>query len=252
MRPRIMVVEEAAEMLESHIISALTDSLEHLILIGDHQQLRPSTSVHALAENHALGVSLFERLVMNKFPYTRLSHQRRMRPDIRMLINPIYKDPPLQDHPDVFTYPPVRGMDQSMFFLAHNEDEMNMSESASKVNEHEAKMAARLSVYLLLQGYSPEEITIITMYSGQKSLIKRTLRDERRPNLDTELIQVSSVDGYQGEENKIIILSLVRSNSNGQIGFLRVVNRVCVALSRAKHVSVTEKKKKKHQVNIDI
>ncbi|OAD02352.1 hypothetical protein MUCCIDRAFT_143979 [Mucor lusitanicus CBS 277.49] len=235
MRPRVMVVEEAAEMLESHIISALTNSLEHLILIGDHQQLRPSTAVHELAENHALGVSLFERLVMNDFPFTRLSHQRRMRPEIRSLINPIYKDPPLMDHPDVASYPPILGMDQSLFFLAHNEDETNMSESASKVNEHEAKMAAKLAVYLLLQGYQPEEITIITMYSGQKTMIKRALREERRPDIDPEPIQVSSVDGYQGEENKIIILSLVRSNAAGQIGFLKVVNRVCVSLSRAKH-----------------
>lgn len=204
---------------------------------SDHQQLRPSTSVHELAENHALGVSLFERLVMNDFPFTRLSHQRRMRPEIRSLINPIYKDPPLLDHPDVLTYPPIRGMDQSLFFLAHNEDETNMSESASKVNEHEAKMAAKLAVYLILQGYQPEEITIITMYSGQKTMIKRALREERRPDIDPEPIQVSSVDGYQGEENKIIILSLVRSNTAGQIGFLKVVNRVCVSLSRAQHVS---------------
>ncbi|EPB87088.1 hypothetical protein HMPREF1544_06112 [Mucor circinelloides 1006PhL] len=235
MRPRVMVVEEAAEMLESHIISALTNSLEHLILIGDHQQLRPSTSVHELAENHALGVSLFERLVMNDFPFTRLSHQRRMRPEIRSLINPIYKDPPLMDHPDVAAYPPILGMDQSLFFLAHNEDETNMSESASKVNEHEAKMAAKLAVYLILQGYQPEEITIITMYSGQKTMIKRALREERRPDINPEPIQVSSVDGYQGEENKIVILSLVRSNAAGQIGFLKVVNRVCVSLSRAQH-----------------
>jgi superfamily I DNA and/or RNA helicase len=190
-----------------------------------------------LAENHALGVSLFERLVMNEFPFTRLSHQRRMRPEIRSLINPIYKDPPLNDHPDVLSYPPIRGMDQSLFFLAHDQDETHMSESASKVNEHEAKIAAKLSVYLLLQGYKAEEITIITMYSGQKSLIKRSLRDERRPDVDPEPIQVSSVDGFQGEENKIIILSLVRSNTAGQIGFLKVVNRVCVSLSRAKHVS---------------
>ncbi|KAL9548420.1 hypothetical protein MBANPS3_005688 [Mucor bainieri] len=235
MRPRVMVVEEAAEMLESHIISALTNSLEHLILIGDHQQLRPSTAVHELAENHALGVSLFERLVMNDFPFTRLSHQRRMRPEIRSLINPIYKDPPLMDHPDVAAYPPILGMDQSLFFLAHNEDETNMSESASKVNEHEAKMAAKLAVYLILQGYQPEEITIITMYAGQKTMIKRALREERRPDIDPEPIQVSSVDGYQGEENKIVILSLVRSNAAGQIGFLKVVNRVCVSLSRAQH-----------------
>lgn len=201
--------------------------------------MRPSTAVHALAENHALGVSLFERLVKNSFPFTRLSHQRRMRPEIRSLINPIYIDPPLNDHPDVFNYPPIRGMAQSLYFLSHTEDETHLSESASKVNEHEAKMAAKLSVYLLLQGYRTEDITIITMYAGQKSLIKKSLREERRPHTDPEPIQVSSVDGFQGEENKIIILSLVRSNTTGQIGFLKVVNRVCVSLSRAKHVSIT-------------
>jgi superfamily I DNA and/or RNA helicase len=199
--------------------------------------LRPSTAVHELSEKHALSVSLFERLIKNSFPFTRLSHQRRMRPEIRSLINPIYTDPPLNDHPDVYSYPPIRGMDQSLFFLSHTEDETHLSDSASKVNEHEAKMAAKLSVYLLLQGYRPEDITIITMYAGQKSFIKKALREERRPRIDPEPIQVSSVDGFQGEENKIIILSLVRSNTNGQIGFLKVVNRVCVALSRAKHVS---------------
>lgn len=199
--------------------------------------MRPSTSVQELAENHALGVSLFERLVKNNFPFTRLSHQRRMRPEIRSLINPVYVDPPLNDHPDVFGLAPIRGMDQSLFFLSHTEDETHLSDSASKVNEHEAKMAAKLSVYLMLQGYSTDDITIITMYAGQKALIKKALREERRPYADPEPIQVSSVDGFQGEENKIIILSLVRSNANGQIGFLKVANRVCVALSRAKCVS---------------
>ncbi|KAI8979973.1 RNA helicase [Pilobolus umbonatus] len=234
-RPQILVVEEAAEMLESHIVSALTTSLEHLVLIGDHQQLRPSTSVHELGDLHSMAVSLFERLVMNSFPFTRLSHQRRMRPEIRMLINPIYKDPPLQDHPDVSLYPPVRGMDQSLYFLSHNEPENHLPDSASKYNEHEAKMAAKLAIYLLKQGYKTSDITIITMYSGQKTMIKRALSDERSPNFDSTEIQISSVDGFQGEENKIIILSLVRSNSSGQIGFLKVANRVCVGLSRAKH-----------------
>ncbi|CAO3703460.1 unnamed protein product [Rhizopus stolonifer] len=235
MRPRIMVVEEAAEMLESHIISALTTSLEHLILIGDHQQLRPSTAVHKLSEIHGLSVSLFERLIINQFPFTRLSHQRRMRAEIRQLINPIYRDPPLQDHPQVASYPTIKGMAHSLFFLSHNEDETGLADSASKINEHEAKIAAKLSLYLIQQGYSAQDITIITMYAGQKTILKKFLREERRSMIDTEPIQISSVDGYQGEENKIIILSLVRSNTNGQIGFLRAANRVCVALSRAKH-----------------
>ncbi|KAI7881845.1 P-loop containing nucleoside triphosphate hydrolase protein [Lichtheimia hyalospora FSU 10163] len=234
-KPRVMVVEEAAEMLESHIVTALTQSLQHLILIGDHQQLRPQSAVHQLAEKHHLSVSLFERLVMNDLPFTRLSHQRRMRPDIRMMIDPIYSDPPLRDHPDVMRYPAVRGVQEPVYFVSHNEDEAHIPESASKCNEHEALMAAKLSMYLMLQGYSPEDITIITMYAGQRSMIKRMLRAERRADIDPSEILVSSVDGYQGEENKIIILSLVRSNANGQIGFLRVANRVCVSLSRAKH-----------------
>ncbi|CAO3615021.1 unnamed protein product [Cunninghamella blakesleeana] len=234
-QPTIIVVEEAAEMLESHIVTALTNSLQHLILIGDHQQLRPSTAVHALSEHHQLNVSLFERLVINEFPFTRLSHQRRMRPAIRSLINPIYDNPPLLDHEDVKKYPDIVGMAQNVFFLAHEEDENHIAETASKCNVHEAQMIAKLSYYLLLQGYSPEDITIITMYSGQRSEIKKQLRLERRIDYNASAIQVSSVDGYQGEENKIIIVSLVRSNTQGQIGFLKVANRVCVALSRAKH-----------------
>ncbi|KAI9014572.1 RNA helicase [Phycomyces nitens] len=235
MRPKVMVVEEAAEMLEAHIVTALTQSLQHLILIGDHEQLRPSTAVHNLAKNHFLDVSLFERLVKNDMPYSRLSFQRRMRPEIRTLIDPIYFDPPLQDHPDVVKLPLVRGMDKSLFFLSHTEPESHMEETASKSNEHEAEMAAKLSTYLLMQGYSPADITIITMYSGQRATIKKALKKERKPDIDTSLVQVSSVDGYQGEENKIIILSLVRSNSAGMIGFLSIANRVCVSLSRAKH-----------------
>ncbi|KAL0081247.1 RNA helicase [Phycomyces blakesleeanus] len=235
MKPKVMVVEEAAEMLEAHIVTALTQSLQHLILIGDHEQLRPSTAVHTLAKQHFLDVSLFERLVKNDMPYSRLSFQRRMRPEIRTLIDPIYFDPPLQDHPDVVKLPMVRGMDKSLFFLSHTEPESHMEETASKSNEHEAEMAAKLSTYLLMQGYSPADITIITMYSGQRTTIKKALKKERKPEVDTSLVQVSSVDGYQGEENKIIILSLVRSNNAGMIGFLSIANRVCVSLSRAKH-----------------
>ncbi|CAO3588692.1 unnamed protein product [Absidia cylindrospora] len=235
-QPSVIVVEEAAEMLESHIVTALTSSLQHLILIGDHQQLRPSTAVHRLSEHHHLNVSLFERLINNDFPYTRLSHQRRMRPDIRTLINPIYSDPPLQDHADVMHYPPVAGMQRNVFFLAHEEPEDHLADTASKCNLHEAEMVARLSCYLLQQhDLSPKDITIITMYAGQRAMIKRQLRNVVTPECDPTGIHVSSVDGYQGEENKIILLSLVRSNTNGQIGFLKVANRVCVALSRAKH-----------------
>ena len=95
---RIMIVEEAAEVLEAHITTALTKHTEQLILIGDHQQLRPSTTVYELAKKYHLDVSMFERLVMekeqegSKYPCVTLSHQRRMRPEISEIVKIIYQD----------------------------------------------------------------------------------------------------------------------------------------------------------------
>jgi hypothetical protein len=97
--PEIVIVEEAAEVLESHIVTALTGSTKQLILIGDHQQLRPGTAVYRLATHYNLDVSLFERLVKNQVEHVTLMRQRRMRPAISKLISPIY--PKLCDHPDV-------------------------------------------------------------------------------------------------------------------------------------------------------
>ena len=58
-----MIVEEAAEVLEAHIVASMPRTIEHLILIGDHQQLKPSPTVYELALNYNLDVSLFERMV---------------------------------------------------------------------------------------------------------------------------------------------------------------------------------------------
>lgn len=233
-KPRVIILEEAAEMLESHIVTAIPRSAQHVILIGDQQQLRPNPSVYALGEYHNFNVSLFERLIANDIPFSRLSHQRRMAPQIRSLVDPIYRNPPLMDHPHVLNYPNIPGMQQNMFFLIHNEPESHVSESASKYNDHEAQMAAHLASYLIMQGIPPDMITILTMYSGQRRKLLECLRKERRMGDDINLVRVCSVDGFQGEESEVVILSLVRSNTNGAIGFLKIANRVCVALSRAK------------------
>jgi len=83
---------------------------------------------------------------------------------------------------------------------------------------------------LLKQGYEPKQITILSTYSGQLFSFKKKM-----PRTEFNGVRVSTVDNYQGEENDIILLSLVRSNKEGAIGFLGIDNRVCVALSRAKH-----------------
>jgi hypothetical protein len=102
-------------------------------------------------------------------------------------------------------------------------------EGLSKSNKHEATFVARLAMYLLLQGYKATQITVLTPYSGQVKLLRQEFKA-----LDIDSIYITSVDNYQGEENDIIILSLVRSNKQGIIGFLSTSNRICVALSRAK------------------
>ncbi|KAG0196215.1 hypothetical protein BGX28_010420, partial [Mortierella sp. GBA30] len=228
MNPKIMICEEASETLEAHLLCALTPTIEHLILIGDHEQLRPSMSVDDLKSKN-IDVSMFERLVTNRFPFSALDVQRRMRPEIRTLIRPIYKH--LRDHESVTKYDDVRGMVNNLWFLTHDEpDRVGMNNS--HVNEHEIGIAVKLTIYLLQQGYESSEITVLAMYAGQRNMIQERLQRCQVPYADQ--VRVSTVDGFQGEENEIIILSLVRSNSNNSIGFLKTSNRVCVGLSRAK------------------
>ena len=146
-KPEIVVVEEAAEVLESHIVTALTASTKHLVLIGDHQQLRPGTAVYRLATRFKLDVSLFERLVKNSVEHVTLARQRRMRPQIARLIAPIY--PHLHDHPHVETFPDVLGVGRNLFFVDHAHPEGAEAGSASKSNRFEAEFAAALVRYLV-------------------------------------------------------------------------------------------------------
>lgn len=103
-----LVVEEAAEVLETHIVTALTKDIDHLILIGDHKQLRPRNAVHELATDFNMEISLFERLIKNGVEHYQLKEQHRMRPCISSLLRPhIYEE--LFDHPDVEKYEDVKG-----------------------------------------------------------------------------------------------------------------------------------------------
>ena len=96
------------------MLASLGKSTAQLLLIGDHQQLRPGTAVYRLATRFKLDVSLFERLVKNSVEHVTLARQRRMRPQIARLIAPIY--PHLHDHPHVETFPDVLGVGRSASF----------------------------------------------------------------------------------------------------------------------------------------
>ena len=227
--PKIVIFEEAAEIFESHIITSLPPSVQQLILIGDHQQLRPKPNSYELEVEYNLGISLFERLVKNDIEYVTLGVQHRMRPEISSLIHPcIY--PELSDHLSVTHYEKIHGIAENVFMITHSnlERRKDSSDNTTHVNEFEADFMVALCHYLLKQGYKPGQITILTMYRGQLFEFKQKMVREIFDG-----VRVTVVDDFQGEENDIILLSLVRSNSDKKIGFLAESNRICVSLSRA-------------------
>jgi hypothetical protein len=93
--PSVVIVEEAAEILEPSLLAALTPSIEHLILIGEYKQLRPQVDTYELCTNFQLDVSMMERLIESGFPLKSLAKQNRMRPEFSALLHDIY--PNLED-----------------------------------------------------------------------------------------------------------------------------------------------------------
>ena len=226
-KPKIVIVEEAAAIMESHIVSLLNAGTQHLILIGDHKQLRPKPNEYNLVKKYKLDISLFERLVINKFPFVTLENQHRMRPEIAELVHPIYEK--LNNHSSVLNYPKVKGVCKNLFLINHSHPE-ETSVDLSHENKHEAYYLIALCQFLLKKGYAPSQITMLATYSGQFLLIRKLLQEKAITD-----VKITTVDNFQGEENDIILLSLVRSNKNNIIGFLKEENRVCVSLSRARH-----------------
>ncbi|SYW80154.1 uncharacterized protein UBRO2_03422 [Ustilago bromivora] len=288
---KVLVVEEAGEVLEAQLLTAMLPSIEHAILIGDHQQLRPKAQNYELSVDNPcsqvkMDITLFERLVHpnenenRAVPFVTLEIQRRMHPFISTLIrSTLYPD--LQDDPAVAKYPEVSGMRRRLFWLDHREAEdsgKDRSDSTSHTNRYEVDMMFALVRHLVRQGvYRPSDIAVLTPYLGQLRKLRRSLSsfaeviindrdiDEMALNSDGEdddevqgassgvtkarqpprlgvhkstllqALRLATVDNFQGEEAKVVIISLVRSNEQRKCGFLRTSNRINVLLSRAQH-----------------
>lgn len=215
-------------MLETHVVAALTEHTQHLIMIGDHQQLRPHATTFNIGRDAFIDISLFERLHNNDLPAVALSRQHRMHPQLANLIRPsIYEV--LTDAPQVVDFPMVRGMPARVMFVDHRFGERRAEGTTSYCNEVEAKLVQRLCYYLLQQAYQPDDITVLCTYRAQLSLLETKARTRRCHGC-----RIAVVDGYQGRESRIVLLSLVRNNREGNVGFMYAANRACVALSRAR------------------
>ena len=288
-RSKVIICEEAGEVMEPHIISALLPTVEHFIQIGDHQQLRPSiNNFHDLSLEsdrgilHQLDRSQFERLSVGErgrpsMPVAQLNVQRRMRHDISTLIRETIYDN-LIDHPSTMQLPDVVGIRKNVFWLDHvnmeDEKPAEIHYTKSKSNDWEVEMVHALVRHVVRQGvYASSDIAVLTPYTGQLQKLRRAMRndfeivlserdqdalikdgfaaqdasedqatmeqDNKRKPLEkkklSDLLRVATVDNFQGEEAKIIIVSLARSNKNRKVGFLKTTNRINVLLSRAQH-----------------
>lgn len=107
-------------MHESHIVATVTKHCQHLILLGDHKQLRPRPACYSLSQTHFTDVSLFERLVLNNtVTVNTLLTQHRMQPQISALIRPsIYQE--LHDHKCTRNRKNIIGMKKNVFFFTHS------------------------------------------------------------------------------------------------------------------------------------
>jgi helicase required for RNAi-mediated heterochromatin assembly 1 len=243
LNPKVILIEEAAEILEAPVAAGCLPSVEQMILVGDHQQLKPQCQQKQYqGDPFYFDLSLFERMINNKFDYRMLVRQRRMIPEVRRLLRPIYNNT-IEDHECVKDREDVPGMGGiNTFFWKHSFVERKDIYNSIE-NLEEARMIVGFVFYLLHNGVKRHQITVLTFYNAQRRLLTRLLTEESRKQADyfqyesedtSSGFNVVTVDSYQGEENQIILLSLVRSNEKGVIGFAGVDNRICVALSRAK------------------
>ncbi|KAJ7116098.1 P-loop containing nucleoside triphosphate hydrolase protein [Mycena filopes] len=269
--PQVLIVEEAGEILESHVITALGRGTKQVILIGDHKQLRPKVNNYMLTvekgEGYDLNRSLFERLVLMGYPHKVLTQQHRMRPEISALVRSLTY-PDLIDADSTKNRPNLRGVRDNLVFIDHDkpEDEntriKNQSEGGSKSskrNAHEAKMVMKIVKYLGQQGYGTEKLVVLTPYLGQLQELQTVLAEENDPvlndldshdlisagllppasaNISKRSLRLATIDNYQGEESDIVISCLTRSNSSHDIGFMFSPERLNVLLSRPRNAFI--------------
>jgi ATP-dependent RNA/DNA helicase IGHMBP2 len=225
----LAVADEATQAVEPALYLALLRA-ERAVLAGDHLQL-PPTVLSGAAQAGGLGVSLFERLVAlhgDAIKVT-LAEQHRMNARIMAFPSEALYGGALRAHPAVAE----RAIDGAPLEVVDTAgrgfEEETPEGSDSKQNAGEAALVAAEVEALLAQGLDPAEVAVISPYDAQVQRLRQLLA----AHLDRGL-EVDTVDGFQGREKDAVVVSLVRANETGEVGFLADVRRMNVALTRAR------------------
>ena len=235
----LAVIDEACQTTEPACWIPILRS-GRIVLAGDHCQL-PPTVVSVDAARDGFDVSLLERLMRSPLGdiARRLDVQYRMHDAIMQFSSREFYDGTLiaADHvrehllhdlpnvgPHELTSSPVLFIDTA----GASYDEELEPDGESRRNPGEADVVRRQVQSLLDAGLAPDQIGVIAPYAAQVRLLRQQLADA------ATAVEIDSVDGFQGREKEAIVISLVRSNGRGEIGFLGDVRRMNVALTRAR------------------
>jgi predicted DNA helicase len=242
----VVAMDEATQATEPSCLVPLTRA-DRVVLAGDHRQL-PPTVLSREAADEGLDRSLFERLaeahgasILEMLSVQYRMHQRIMGfPGERFYEGRLRAADAVREHtlrdlgyedtrvegqlrPVLLPEEPVVFVDTS----GMETPERQRGDSPSRENPEEARLVARLAENLRRAGIADRDIGIISPYADQADRVARELEDARD-------LEVHTVDGFQGREKEVILVSLVRSNDRGEVGFLRDVRRLNVALTRAR------------------
>jgi len=233
----LVVIDEACQSTEPGCWIPVLRA-DRLVLAGDHCQL-PPTVLSKQAAKDGLEVSLLERLVdvYGDRVTRRLNVQYRMHDQIMNFSSEQFYDGTLQSHGSVsghvltdldyvdeqlLTIEPVTFVDSA----GAGWDEEIEPDGLSKRNIQEAELVLRKITELQDAGLRGRDIAVIAPYAAQVRWLRQNSPDER--------VEIDTVDGFQGREKEAVIISLVRSNPEGEIGFLADARRMNVALTRAR------------------
>ncbi|XP_035550651.1 uncharacterized protein LOC109010086 isoform X2 [Juglans regia] len=238
-----LLIDEAAQLKECEsAIPLQLPGLRHAILVGDERQL-PAMVKSKISEKANFGRSLFERLVMLGHHRLLLDIQYRMHPSISLFPNREFYDGQISDAQNVkqrsYEKRFLQGkMYSSYSFISiahgkeergHNYSSKNMVEAAV-VSEIVSKLFKRF-----LDTRNPVSIGVISPYKAQVYAIEEQIRKYKTHSDSGFSVSARSVDGFQGGEEDVIIISTVRCNENGSVGFLSNRQRANVALTRARY-----------------
>ena len=237
---KTVFIDEAGQALEPACWIPIMRA-NRVVMAGDHQQL-PPTVKSLEAARMGLSVTLFEQFIAKDVGVNMLTLQYRMHKEIVRFSSDYFYDGRLESADELSgrTFPFTEG---ALFIdtAGCGFDSKLNEKTRSTYNKEEAEfLLQRLERYVAENGTeklleSNCRIGIITPYKAQNELVRAGIKERAAlSELGTNL-EVNTVDAFQGQERDVIFIGFVRSNPEGEIGFLKDIRRINVAMTRAKH-----------------